>query len=224
MNERKVMVIGLDCATPELVFDRFKDELPNLRTLMEGGVYGRLHSSIPPITIPAWYSMMSGKDPGALGLYGFKHRKGHSYKDMWIADSNALPGTAVWDIIGELGRKVCLISVPPSYPPREVNGVMVGCFLTPDMASEYTYPPGFREEIEEAIGEYLPDVEFRTDQKDMLLEELYMMTEKRFDLVLHLVENKEWDFFMFVEIGLDRIQHAYWRYFDEEHHLYEVRR
>jgi predicted AlkP superfamily phosphohydrolase/phosphomutase len=26
---------------------------------------------------------------------------------------------------------------------------------------------------------------------------------------------------MFVEIGLDRIQHAFWKYFDETHHLYE---
>ena len=32
----KVAVIGLDCATPQLVFDRFLAELPNLSRLMTG--------------------------------------------------------------------------------------------------------------------------------------------------------------------------------------------
>jgi len=37
---RKVMVIGLDCATPQLIFDQWLDELPILRKLMERGTYG----------------------------------------------------------------------------------------------------------------------------------------------------------------------------------------
>ena len=32
---RRVMVIGLDCAAPELVFDRWLDDLPNLKSLYE---------------------------------------------------------------------------------------------------------------------------------------------------------------------------------------------
>ena len=36
----KVVVIGLDCAEPQLVFDRFKGRLPNLEKLMARGVWG----------------------------------------------------------------------------------------------------------------------------------------------------------------------------------------
>ena len=46
------------------------------------------------------------------------------------------------------------------------------------------------------------------------------MTEIRFDVIKYLIKEKDWKFFMFVEIGLDRIHHAFWKYFDEEHHLY----
>ncbi|MCK4449010.1 MAG: alkaline phosphatase family protein, partial [Anaerolineae bacterium] len=53
-KQPKVFVIGLDCAAPELVFDAWRDQLPNLRRLMEGGIYGELMSSIPAITVPAW--------------------------------------------------------------------------------------------------------------------------------------------------------------------------
>ena len=61
----KILVLGLDCAAPELLFG-FED-LPNIRRLMEVGAYGRLESVIPPITVPAWMCMTTSQDPGTLG-------------------------------------------------------------------------------------------------------------------------------------------------------------
>ena len=78
----KVAVIGLDCAEPSLMFDRFIDDLPNVRRLMEAGTYGHLKSSMPPITVPAWSCMASSKDPGTLGIYGFRNRVDHSYDKL----------------------------------------------------------------------------------------------------------------------------------------------
>lgn len=216
----KVVVMGLDCATPELMFSRFSSRLPNLMRLT-CGVYGRIRSTTPPITIPAWYAMFTGQTPGRLGLYGFRHRTVGTYDRTWIADAQNLTFSPVWRILGDNGKKVGLVGIPPSYPPYPVNGFMVSCFLTPDVTKEFTYPADLGDEILSEVGEYIPDVPFRTDRKAELLEDLYMMTEKRFDIIEHLMRTKEWDFFAFVEIGLDRIQHAYWRYFDPEHHLYE---
>ena len=48
------MIVGLDCAEPSLVLERWRDELPTISGLMERGAYGRLTSVIPPITVPAW--------------------------------------------------------------------------------------------------------------------------------------------------------------------------
>jgi hypothetical protein len=39
---KKVLIIGLDCAPPHLVFDKWKHLLPSLRGLMEDGIYGKL--------------------------------------------------------------------------------------------------------------------------------------------------------------------------------------
>src|SRR4051812_37480592 len=61
------MVIGLDCAEPTLVFERWRDRLPTLSGLMERGCWGRLTSVIPPITVPAWSCMMASRTPGDLG-------------------------------------------------------------------------------------------------------------------------------------------------------------
>jgi predicted AlkP superfamily phosphohydrolase/phosphomutase len=217
--DKKVLVIGLDCATSEILFDR-KEKLPVLRELMDHGLHGKLRSSDPPITIPAWMVMCTGKDPGKLGLYGFRHRKNYSYKDIWIATSYSIKEKTVWDIIGENHGQSCIVSVPPSYPPKPVTGNLISCFITPGDDKDYTYPTDLRAELEEKLGPYIFDVVFRTDNKDKLLEQIYAMTEQRFRVLNYLATKKPWDFFMFVEIGVDRIHHAFWRYMDKNHHLY----
>ncbi len=217
--EKKVLVIGLDSSPAEIVFNR-REELPVLGELVDNGLYGNLRSSDPPITIPAWMVMCTGKDSGRLGLYGFRHRKDYSYKNIWIATSQSIREKAVWDMLGERGGQSCLVSVPPSYPPKPVHGNLISCFITPDNEKEYTYPAELKAELEEKFGPYVFDVVFRTDEKDQLLEQIYDMTAKRFEVMNYLIIRKPWDFFMFVEIGVDRVQHAFWKYMDPDHHLY----
>jgi ATP sulfurylase len=222
-GQRKVVVIGLDCATPQLVFGEWRDRLPSLRKLMERGTYGELESSIPPITVPAWMSMMTSKDPGRLGFYGFRNRADHSYDRMRIANSTAVAEDTVWDILSRAGRKVSLVGVPQTYPVKPTNGCIVTSFLTPSTQSQYTYPADLKQEIEALVGEYMLDVEnFRTEEKDDLLQQIYEMTRKRFEVVKYLLREKEWDFFMLVEMGVDRIHHAFWKYFDPQHPKHEA--
>jgi predicted AlkP superfamily phosphohydrolase/phosphomutase len=221
MNDRKVLVIGLDCAPGEIVFGRSGD-LPVLRGLIDHGLSGNLRSSDPPITIPAWMVMATGMDPGRLGLYGFRHRVGYSYNEMWIANSRAVRKKKLWDYIGEQGGTSTLVSVPPSYPVYPVAGNMISCFITPPGPDKnYTYPPALKAEIEERFGPYLFDVVFRTEDRDQILREIYAMTEKRFEVMEWLIAEKPWNLFMFVEIGVDRMHHAFWKFMDPDHHLYE---
>jgi len=221
-RRRRVAVIGLDCAPPELVFDKFRHTLPNLGRLIDGGLHGMLESTIPPITVPAWMSMMTGKNPGRLGFYGFRNRTSYAYEELGLTNSANVKEATVWDILSAAGKKVVVLGVPPTYPPKPVNGCLVTCFLTPNADCEFTYPPELKGEVEKVVGRYLFDVEnFRTDNKRVLLEQIYDMTEKRFRLARHLIRAKEWDFFMMMEIGPDRIHHAFWKYFDPEHRKHE---
>jgi ATP sulfurylase len=215
---RKVFVIGLDCAPPEHVFEAWRHELPNLDRLMSGGVYGKLQSCMPCITVPAWSVMTASKDPGQLGIYGFRNRADRSYDRMSIANSSAVHDDRVWDILSRAGKHVNVVGVPGTYPPRPVNGNMVGCFLTPSTKSNYTHPASLKEEIAKWVGEYYVDVpQFRTDDKDFLLKQIYDMTHARFEVVKHMLVEKPWDFFMFVEMGTDRINHGLWSYTDPRH-------
>jgi len=222
VEARKVMVIGLDCLEPSLVFDQWRDRLPNMSRLMEKGAWGRLESTAPPITVPAWSSMVTSKDPGQLGFYGFRNRADYSYDRMRIANSKAVTEDTVWDIASREGKDVVLVGVPQTYPPKPTNGYVITSFLTPSTKSQYTYPRALKQEIEALVGEFILDVEgFRTDDKDALLDQIYKMTKQRFQVVRYLAKEVPWQFFMFVEMGPDRIHHGMWKYMDPRHPKYQ---
>ena len=107
---KKIFVIGLDCAPPQIVFDR-KDELPNIKYLIENGTSSPMRSTDPPITIPAWLSMVSSKTPGSMGLYGFRHRKPGTYNDMYFSMSDRMLLIRRSGLVISLGS---VISLPPT--------------------------------------------------------------------------------------------------------------
>jgi predicted AlkP superfamily phosphohydrolase/phosphomutase len=222
MTASKVMIIGLDCAEPSLVLERWRDELPTLSRLIATGVYGRLTSVIPPITVPAWSCMMASRTPGDLGVYGFRNRADHSYDNLFIANGSAIKEPRLWDYATRRGKRSIVIGVPGTYPPRPLNGVMVTCFLTPSIESQYTFPPMLRREVEQVVGEYLFDCkEFRTEDKEYLLSQVYDMTDRRFKLAEHLAATKPWELFVMVEMGPDRMHHGFWKEMDPEHRKHE---
>jgi predicted AlkP superfamily phosphohydrolase/phosphomutase len=218
----KVLVIGLDCAAPEILFRQ--PQLKNIQALMRQGCFGRLESVIPPITVPAWMCMSTSQDPGSLGVYGFRNRIDQGYSNLGVVNSASIQAPAIWDALAKRGLRSVVVGVPPSFPPRRINGVNVGCFLTPDTrTSDYTWPPSIKSEIEALVGEYPVDVKgFRTSKKDWLRDQIFDMSRKHFEVVRYLMTTQDWDYFHFVEIGLDRVHHGFWKYHDREHRQYEA--
>ena len=198
-RSRKLLIIGLDCAPPELVFQQWRLELPHFNRLMSEGVYGHLKSCTPCITVPAWSVMTSSKDPGVLGIYGFRNRADYSYDRMTIATGAAVKEPRVWELLGQAGKKVVTIGVPGTFPPRPVNGAQIACFLTPQtittddsgqkMTKTFTYPPELSEKVNAwADGEYVVDVkQFRTENKDFLLQQIYDMSRQHFGVVREMM-------------------------------------
>jgi predicted AlkP superfamily phosphohydrolase/phosphomutase len=108
----RALVIGLDCAAPQLVFDQWLDQLPTIRGLTERGAWGVLRSCDPPITVPAWSSMTSSRSPGSLGFYGFRNRRDLSYEKLVFADSRSVRVPRVWDLRSTRGRPVHVLGGP----------------------------------------------------------------------------------------------------------------
>lgn len=221
-GHRRLVMIGLDCATPELIFDRFADDLPTLTRLRAGAVSGPLRSVVPPITMPAWACMMSGQTPGDLGVYGFRDRTGYEYGSLGFATSRDITVPRLWDVLSASGRPSVVLGVPGTYPPAPIAGCMVSCFMTPSTSAAFTHPPSVADELAQLTGGYLLDVEnFRAPDLDRIGRDIFDLTEQRFAVARHLMTTREWDFFGFVDMGPDRLHHGFWKYCDPDHPRHE---
>lgn len=222
MPEKKprVFVLGLDSVSPWLLYERFLPLMPRVKELLGRSRYGTLRTIDPPITVPAWAVMFSGMDPGTLGLYGFRHRKPGTYWDNYIPTSRTLLQPMLWDRLSRLGKRVCVVGMPPGYPPPAINGVYISDFLTPDGATDYVSPASLKPEIDRVSGGYPFDVTFRQNDRDRIGKELFEMTRKHFAVARHLWQKEPWDLFAYHEIGPDRLHHTFWRFFDPAHPQY----
>ncbi len=222
MSVPRVIVFGLDCAPPRLLFEEWRDKLPHIRRLIKEGCHGPLRSCDPPITIPAWSCMLSAKSPADLGFYGFKNRKDYSYFEKDFVTSEAVKEKMVWDILGDHGKTSVLLGIPQTYPAFPLRGTMVSGFLCPSLESRCTYPDEIKEELRKVCPDYLFDVpSYRSADKKEIFRALVQMAESQCKCFEHLLRTKPWDFAMIMQIGTDRLQHCFWADWDTTHPLHD---
>lgn len=220
MNKTKVFVVGLDGATFDIIKPMVEaGKLPTFAKLMSEGSWGNLRSTILPVTPPAWASFMTGKNPGKHGVYGFFKNKTDSYETEFTT-SLSIQAKKIWDYL-DSNKKVGLIDIPLTYPPQKINGHMVSGMPVPSENSIFTYPPEFHTELIREIGDYMIDNKLGIMTKDNpvdALKHLYAYTEMRMDAVRYMMKSKgPFDFFMVVFRGTDFVQHAAFKYLDEDY-------
>ena len=218
---RRVFVLGLDSLPPRVLYEGFDGGgFRYLRGLVEESARWILRSCHPPITVPAWMVMFTGKTPGELGVYGFRHRRPGEF-GYYIVDSTRIKAGKIWDAASRRGLRVGLYGVPPTYPPRPLHGFMVTDFTTPGPGRPYTFPPWLRRELESATGPTIFDIVYRSNDKTRVARDLLEMLDNHLRQVGYLAMRKRWDLFIYVEISVDRAHHAFWRYFDPRHPRHE---
>ncbi len=207
----RVMVIGLDACPPAVLFDSLLPHLPAFRALAQRSMVGPLESSMPPITVPAWSSMVTGLDPGALGIYGFHDRRDYSYEGRRLASSLHVGAPTLWSLLSRAHKRCRVLGVPQTYPPKPVRGTLVAGPPLPEGARDFVYPVEAHAALMEWVPDYRVDVpEFRRANQAQAVAQVVAMTEARFRVAERWVQAADWDFFMMVEIGLDRMQHMIW--------------
>jgi predicted AlkP superfamily phosphohydrolase/phosphomutase len=216
---RRVFAVGLDGATLDLIRPwAAEGKLPTFARIMSEGAFGKLTSTILPVTGPAWVSFMTGKNPGKHGVGDFMQRMSGDYR-LSPVDSSSIKATPFWVTAGQWGKKVGMINVPVTYPPYEVNGFMISGLLTPRSATTFTYPEGLAQELEEELGTYRINLDhfYAKGIADPFLDDLRMLVDTRTRAAEYLMSEYEWDFFMVHYITTDWVQHFLWHCMDPSH-------
>ncbi len=126
-----VVLIGLDGLDPDLVQD-WEEDLPTLRKYSRKGARGRVRSSDPPLSAPAWPWIYTGRQGGKHGCFGFTKRSEGSYEREPINYSD-VRAESVWEAFDAAGISCGVVNVPFSYPPSDLDhGYVVAGWPVPN--------------------------------------------------------------------------------------------
>ena len=221
-HSSKVLSIGLDGGTFCLIDPWVKaGYLPNIARLLEQGTRASLNSVILPFTPQAWGSFMTGMNPGNHGVFGFKEMMEGKYAFQFV-NNKSIKSKTLWRLLSEKGKRVILINIPMTYPPETINGILVGGMDAPGVDSDFTYPPGIKQEIFKVVNDYIIHLHvgagyLDTDKKRRkAVTELLHMAECREKIVLHFMKKYPWDFLAVNFSAIDQVQHHFWQYMDDE--------
>jgi predicted AlkP superfamily phosphohydrolase/phosphomutase len=216
----RVLVIGIDGAT----FDLLKPwaeagELPNLARMMADGIHGPLESTIPPVTAPAWSTFATGVNLGKHGVFDFIRPMGGRYD---LVNATSIRAPTLWQILSQAGRQVGVMNVPVTYPPQPVNGFVIGGMLSP-MSGAFTYPADLLAPYEDQLEPYriAPHVQYKPGNETEFIDDLLDLAERRGQYALRLMADYPYDFMMFHFQATDVMQHAFWKFVDPTHPLYD---
>lgn len=215
-DEGKNVIIGIDGVPHNLIQEMTnKGVMPNFAKLQDEGTFKKMNSSIPAISSTSWGTIITGKNPGEHGIYGFTDIIKGTYT-LSFSNFHTFEEPAFWQ---NNGGKNVIMNVPTTYPAQELDGCHISGFVSPNM-EKAVYPSSLLEKLEEL--DYKIDVDSEKGHKSerLLFKELEETLEARIKAYRHLWNRYNWDTFMLVFTGTDRLEHFLWDAYENSEHEY----
>ncbi|TKJ42286.1 nucleotide pyrophosphatase [candidate division LCP-89 bacterium B3_LCP] len=219
---RRVVVIGID-GTPQTFLKKHiaAGDLPHLKRITDGGQLHQMNSVQPCISSVAWSTFMTGVNPGKHRIFGFVDRKPNPF-GIFLPNAIHMGAKTLWDIFSEAGKRVAVINVPVTSPPKEVNGILIGGFLSVDVL-KCAYPREFGAELKQWDYRIDADANLGRNDKEAFFEDLFVTLDRRLEAARRIFEREPWDFFQLHVMETDRINHFLWEHYEKEDPKYHAR-
>lgn len=192
--------------------------MPHTGRLIEEGIFGPMDSTIPEVSSVAWSTMVTGVNPGRHGIYGFTDLFSGSYQVRYPSyrDLRAVP---FWE---NQSAPSVILNVPGTYPVREMNGVHVAGFVALDLTRS-VYPADLLEVLQEMDYRLDVDSQKARQSMDLFWVDLEKTHRARIEAWRYLWNTRDWQFFMLVFTGTDRLMHFLWEAWEDSSHKYHQR-
>ena len=211
----RTVIIGLD-GVPYQLMDNLSDRdvMPNFKDLKKEGVFKPMKSSLPEVSAVSWASIITGKNPGEHGVYGFTDMFNKSYT-ISFHSSSKIKAPTFWQI--DETKKYVVINLPATYPAQKINGVLITGFVSLDL-EKAVYPREYVEVLKETGYQVDIDVERAKNSNLILFKQLHETLKARMKVCMKLWDKIKWDLMMVVFTGTDRLEHFLWSAYEDEKH------
>lgn len=228
-SRRQVVILGLDGATFTYILPLVeRGELPHLASLLGGGVAAVMRSTYPPISAPAWITLMTGENPGRHGVFEFWSTDLTRYNPMageTLVSSDFHRGKTIFDALSQEGHPVAALRVPGTFPAWPINGHMVSGYPAPWGADGTFFPPAdptLRLRLKNSKAGWLTS--YRGSQEEMRLALFREQLEVTTSLALNVHERQVHKLFMVVYNQLDAVGHHFPRHQDPSYPSHDPKR
>lgn len=220
MPVNRIVIIGLDGVPYRLLKDLAESGvMPNTRSIIENGVFRQMESTIPEISSVAWSSIITGKNPAEHGIFGFTDFPEGTYR-LSFPNFNNLKALPFWKKDNS-GRSV-IINVPSTFPASEMNGVHISGFVALDLERS-TYPSSLVPRLKELNYQVDVDSSKAHQSLELFLTDLDRTLKARKAVYQYLWKKADWQTFMLVFTGTDRLMHFLWNAYEDSLHKYHAK-
>jgi len=212
---KKTLIIGLD-GVPYGLLKELADHniMPNFKDLRKEGIFKIMKSTIPEVSAVSWSSIITGKNPGEHGVFGFTDILDGSYI-LSFHNSLKLKAPPFWQINER--KRYIIVNLPATYPAQKINGILITGFVSPDL-EKAVYPKPYVETLRKMGYQIDIDVERAKLSPLILFKQLYETLELRLKVGMKLMDEIMWDVTMIVFTGTDRLEHFLWNAYEDKNH------
>ena len=219
------LLIGLDGAT-YLVLDELMQlgVMPFLQSFLAEGSRADLRTVVPPLTPPAWTSLMTGRRPGQHGVFDFFQLDPES-RHLRFFTSHDIHGDTIFSLASQNGLRATALNFPALFPAPKLSGYVVPGWIPWKQLRLACWPEGLFDSLKG-----LPGFNQRELAMDIKLEErttegcaspaefgpwieLHTRREHNwFDIFRHLNQQDPSALTAVLFDGVDKLQHLCWRF------------
>ena len=211
-TRKRLFVLSLDGLSLEMAdWAAASRVMPCLGDQLNKGVIKPINGILPSVNQVTWASYATGVNPGKHGVFGFVDREPNPF-GVHIPSAEDLKAPVLWDYLGKAGKRTGVVNLPLTYPPRSVNGFMVSCSMSPDLAKA-TYPVELAPRLMELDYRLEADTSAIGSGEDgpgVFLEQINQVMAQRFSSCFQLMRHESWDFFQLHISGGDLLNYFFW--------------
>jgi len=213
----RLIIIGLDGVPYHLIKDlAYKNIMPFTKSIIERGIFKKVESTIPEISSVAWSSIITGKNPGEHGIYGYTDIPIGTYR-LSFPNYNNLKVPPFWELFPQ--SKAVIINVPSTFPVHPINGVHISGFVSLDLERS-VYPKSLIPTLKRYKYKIDVDASKAHKSKQIFIKDLFQTLEARVVIYKQLWEISDWSTFMLVFTGTDRLAHFLWDTYEDDKNEY----
>jgi predicted AlkP superfamily phosphohydrolase/phosphomutase len=223
----QTVLIGLDGATFTILDPLMRDGvMPFLKEFTDLGVRAVLRSVIPPITPPAWTSLMTGRSPGQHGVFDFFLKESPNSHHIRLTTSRDVHTDTIWSIVDRHGLRTTVLNFPLMFPPPRINGYVVAGWMPWRQQRLGCHPADLYDRLKALPGFNARELAMDMDLEGKAIEgcpleeyedwiDLHIRRERQwFQILRTLIRADPCELMAVLFDGVDKLEHLFWRFLD----------